>query len=225
MYALIAACTLFIGIHLFVSGTPLRDRVVGAIGEGPYRGVFSLASAGALLWMGLAYRTAEYVPLWTAPAGLRHLTALLMLLALYLVVAGLATRNPTAVGQAIDAATPATGIIRVTRHPFLWGVALWAVAHLLVNGHLAALLLFGSLLLLALVGPHLIDAKLRRRAKEPWLRLADATSWVPFAAIARGRNRLVLSELTWWQPALAIAIYLAILLWAHELVFGLAPLG
>jgi uncharacterized membrane protein len=225
MYPLIAACTLFVGIHLFVSGTPLRARIVLAIGEKAYQGAFSLASAGALIWMALAYRTAEYVPLWAAPAGMRHAAALLMLVAVYLAVAGLATRNPTSVGQTIDTAEPAHGIIRVTRHPFLWGVALWAVAHLLANGHLAALMLFGSLLLLALAGPHLIDAKLRRRAPAPWLRLADATSWLPFLAIAQGRNRLALGELTWWQPALAAAIYLVILLWAHRFVFGLAPLG
>ena len=225
MYSLIAACALFVGIHLFVSGTPFRGRLVAAMGEKAYQGLFSLASAGSLIWMGLAYGGADYVPLWDLGTGARHGASLLMLVAFYLVVAGLASPNPTSVGQKIDSTEPARGITRVTRHPFLWGVALWGVAHLLANGHLAALMLFGSLLALALIGPQLIDAKLRRRAPDAWHRLAEATSWVPFAAIVTGRNRLVLRELTWWQPLLAVALYLVTLLWAHQFVFGLSPLG
>jgi uncharacterized membrane protein len=225
MYSLIAACALFVGIHIFISGTPLRGRLVAAIGEKAYQGLFSLASAGALIWMGFAYRSADYVPLWDLGIGVHHVAALLMLIAIYLAVAGLATPNPTSVGQQIDTDEPARGITRVTRHPFLWGVALWGAAHLLASGHLAGLMLFGSLLALALIGPQLIDAKLRRRAPEAWHRLAEATSWLPFAAIVGKRNRLVLKELTWWQPLLAVAIYLVILLWAHGFVFGLSPLG
>jgi uncharacterized membrane protein len=226
MLSLAAACAAFIGIHVLVSGTPLRGRLVAAIGEGPYRGLFSLASAAALIWMGFAYGRAAHVPLWDLGSGARHLAAALMLVAVYLVVAGLATRNPTAVGQKIAGAEtePARGVIRITRHPFLWGVALWGIAHLLANGHLAGLLLFGSLTLLALVGPHLIDAKLRARAPDAWRRLAEKTSWLPFAAIAQGRNRLAWRELGWWQPLLALALYLVLLLWLHELAFGLAPL-
>lgn len=225
MIPLAAACVLFVGIHVFVSGTTLRDRIVGAIGEGPYRGVFSLASAGALLWIGLAYRTAEHVDLWSLGTGARHGAAVLMFVALLLVILGQTQGNPTSVGQKIDAAEPARGITRITRHPFLWGVAVWSVAHLLANGHLAALLLFGSLLVLALVGPFLIDGKLRRRAPADFGRLAAVTSWVPFAAILGGRNRLVLAEFRWWQVPLTVAVYVVILLWAHGWVFGLSPLG
>ncbi|MEQ9643096.1 MAG: NnrU family protein [Alphaproteobacteria bacterium] len=225
MFSLIAACTLFVGIHIFVSGSPLRGRLVAVVGERIYQGGFSLASAGALIWMALAYRTADYVPLWTAPAGLRHLAALLMLLALVLVVAGLSAPNPTSAGQRIDADNPARGMTRVTRHPFLNGVAIWGLAHLMVNGHLAALMLFGSLTVLAIAGPHLIDAKLKARAPQAWLKLADATSWLPFVAILQKRNRLVLGEIGWWRPLLALAIWALLLFWAHGFIFGLDPLA
>ena len=80
MLSLIAACTVFVGIHIFVSGSPLRGRLVGVIGERAYQGAFSIASLGSLVWMAMAYNGADYVPLWTAPVGLRHLVALLMLI-------------------------------------------------------------------------------------------------------------------------------------------------
>lgn len=225
MIALICACTLFVGIHIVVSGSPLRGRIVAMTGERIYQAGFSIVSAGALVWMALAYRTADYVPLWTAPVGLRHLTALLMLVALFFAVVGLTSKNPTSAGQKIDPDHPARGITRVTRHPFLVGVAIWGIAHLLVNGHLAALMLFGSLTILAIAGPQLIDAKLRARAPQAWLRLADATSRLPFVAILQRRNRLSLGEIGWWRPLLALAIWAALIFWAHGFIFGLEPLA
>ena len=79
-------------------------------------------------------------------------------------------------------------MLRITRHPFLWGVALWAAGHLMVNGDLASLILFGSLLVLAVFGTGSIDAKRRRALGEKWDAFAAKTSAVPFAAIAAGRQ-------------------------------------
>jgi len=118
----------------------------------------------------------------------------------------------------------ARGIVRITRHPFLWGVALWALVHLIVNGDLASFILFGSLLLLALGGTVAIDAKRRRKFAGGWAQFAQTTSSVPFAAILSGRNSMVsalgeigicaaarrrprlradslLSRATFWRPA------------------------
>jgi uncharacterized membrane protein len=110
------------------------------------------------------------------------------------------------VGQGPEAAR---GIVRITRHPFLWGVALWALVHLIVNGDLASLIFFGSLLVLAVVGTLSIDAKRRRSFGEQWSRFANVTSDVPFAAIAAGRNRLgpALAEIGLWRPLAAILVY------------------
>jgi uncharacterized membrane protein len=105
----------------------------------------------------------------------------------------------------------ARGIVRITRHPFLWGVALWALVHLIVNGDLAAFILFGSLLVLALVGTVSIDAKRRRAFGEQWTQFAGVTSNIPFAAVVTGRNRLgpALREIGLWRPLAAIAVYVA----------------
>lgn len=222
MTSLVAATLLFLGIHILVSGTALRGRIVAALGEKPYLGLFSLASLGSIVWMVLAYRGADLVILWWLGAAARHAAYLLMLVAIYLVVAGLTTPNPTAAGgdKLLEGAPAAPGIMKVTRHPFLWGVAVWALAHLLVNGDLASLIFFGGFGLLALIGPQLIDAKLAARKAEGWRRYAAATSWLPFLAMAQGRVSLNFAELGWWRFALALTVYVAFLLWLHDWLIG-----
>jgi len=116
------------------------------------------------------------------------------------------------------------GIVRITRHPFLWGVGLWAFVHLIVNGDVASLIFFGSLLLLALGGTTLIDAKRRRSFGDHWSRFTQATSNVPFTAIATGRNQLgpALREIGILRPVIASAAYVVVLIF-HGRLFG-APL-
>jgi uncharacterized membrane protein len=103
----------------------------------------------------------------------------------------------------------ARGMVRITRHPFLWGVALWAAVHLIVNGFVAPLVLFGSLLTLAVIGTTAIDAKRRRNFKEQWTSFAAVTSNIPFAAIITGRNQLrpALAEIGVWRLLIAIVVY------------------
>jgi uncharacterized membrane protein len=212
---LLLACAFFLLIHFGVSGTRLRDALVARLGEGPYRAMFSLASLIGLLWMGRAYARAPAVELWGPLHGLRPVAFVVVFVGVLFVVVGLASANPTTVGmegRLTRGAEGVRGITRITRHPFLWGVSLWAVVHLTVNGDLASLILFGSLLLLALCGTAVIDAKLHRRLGERWQAFAASTSNVPFAAIASGRNRLgpALREIGLVRPAIAIAVYVLI---------------
>jgi uncharacterized membrane protein len=212
MLNLVAASVYFLLIHFGVSGTRLRDVLVARLGPGPYRGAFALASLLGLAWMIYAFRHAPEVSLWGPLPGLRPAAYGLVLIAFLSVVIGVATPSPTRVGmesQLNQGPDIARGIVRITRHPFLWGVALWALVHLVVNGDLAALILFGSLLVLALGGTASIDAKRRRAFGEQWAQFAAATSNVPFAAIAAGRNRLgaALSEIGAWRPLAALVVY------------------
>ena len=225
MTMLVLAGAVFVGIHVCIAGSRLRDRIVAAMGEGPYLGLFSLLSIGALWWMVHAYRTAPLVPLWDPLPGLRGVALLLMLVAVALVVVGLTTPSPTATGgtAALDRDDAVRGILRVTRHPFLCGVALWAALHLLLNGDAASLALFGALLVLAVIGPPSIDAKRRRAFGARWERFAAQTSIVPFAAIAAGRNRFRFAEIGAWRAALAAAVYVALLL-LHGRLFGVPAL-
>lgn len=212
MLNLIAASAYFLLIHFGVSGTRLRDGLVARLGEGPYRGMFALASVLGLVWMAYAYRHAPAVPTWGLVLGFRPAAYLLVLIAFIFVVIGLATPSPTQVGMESTLTRGpdiARGMVRITRHPFLWGVALWALVHLIVNGDLASLVLFGSLLVLALAGTAVIDAKRRRGCGAGWMQFAAVTSNVPFAAILAGRNRLgpAVAEIGVWRPLVAIAVY------------------
>src|SRR5437899_6534635 len=140
MCNLIAASSYFLLIHFGVSGTRLRDTLVARLGEGPYRGAFALASVIGLVWMIYGYRRAPTVDLWGELLGLRPLAFALVFVAFLFVGIGLATPSPTRVGmesKLAEGTDIVRGIVRVTRHPFLWGVALWALVHLIVNGDLA----------------------------------------------------------------------------------------
>jgi uncharacterized membrane protein len=212
MLSLIAASAYFLLIHFGVSGTRLRAALITRLGAGPYRGAFALASLIGLAWMIYAYRRAPTVPLWGLLLGFRPAAYVLVLIALLFVVIGLATPSPTRVGMESTLSKGpdmARGVVRITRHPFLWGVALWALVHLIVNGDLASLILFSSLLVLALAGTLSIDAKRKRDFGEQWARFASVTSDIPFAAIAAGRNRLApaLVEIGVWRPLAAIVVY------------------
>ncbi len=210
MLDLIAACAYFLLIHFGVSGTRLRDALTAKLGDGPYRGLFSLASLIGIGWVIYAYRRAPLIPTWGLLLQCRTAANVLVFIAFLFMVIGVMTPSPTSVGMEsrLDPEM-ARGMLRITRHPFLWGVALWAATHLIVNGQLAALILFGTFLVLAIGGPASIDAKRRRKFPDKWPQFAAATSRIPFAAIARGGNRLApaLAEIGPWRIITAIVLY------------------
>lgn len=228
MTSLIAAAVFFVLLHLLVSGTALRGVLVGVLKEGPYMGLFSLASLGGLIWLGMAYGQARGTGqvYWDLGAGARHGGMLLMLLAFLLMVPGILTLNPTGVKQegALDKPDAARGILRITRHPFLWGVAVWATGHLLANGDAPSIVLFGALLVLALSGGASIDAKRGKALGARYAAFVARTSNIPFAAILSGKQKLSIGEIGWWRLLLAVVIYAA-LLWGHPYLFGVNPLG
>src|SRR5262249_51508741 len=141
---------------------------------------------------------------WTITPPTRWFQLGLQLVATLFVVVGLTTRNPTSVRQeaSLQDAGVVKGMLRITRHPFLWGTALWAFGHLLVNGDAASIVLFGAILALSLFGTFSIDAKRRRALGKTWDAFASQTSNAPFAAILAGRQRFSLSEIGWWRIAL-----------------------
>ena len=230
MTNLIAAALFFVLLHLFVSGTRLRDALTGRLGQGPYMGLFSLASVGGLIWLGFAYAQgrgeAWNSAYWALTPLTRHVQIGLQLGAMLLIVPGLTTPNPTSVAQegALERPDVVKGMLRITRHPFLWGVAVWAAGHLLVNGDRAAIILFGSMLALALSGTASIDAKRRRALGATYEAFVARTSNVPFAAIIAGRQTLSLAEIGWWRPLLAVAVWAA-LLFGHPFLFGVAAMS
>ncbi|GAA0580729.1 NnrU family protein [Caenispirillum bisanense] len=224
MTSLALACLLFLASHLVVSPSPLRPWLIGRLGQGPYLGIYSLVSLAALVWMGYAYGRAPFVPVWQPPPGMAHLALILVPLAFVLLVLSVATPNPTAgpTGKAL-AEGRATGIIAVTRHPMMWAFSLWAVAHLLANGDLASILLFGTVLVVAQAGMVLLDRRKAREAPEGFARLAATTSRLPFVALAQGRARTSLREIGPLRIVLGLVLAAAAVA-AHPWLFGVSPL-
>ena len=227
MPELALSCAVFLAIHLLIAGTTMRDRVVAVLTEGGYMAAFSLASIAVIVWMCLSFNAAlagDNPQLWYLGEGVKHAGGIVMALAFLMVVPGLLTPNPTSVGQASLAGREdvARGMLRITRHPFLWGVAIWSSFHLLANGDEASAIFFGSFLVLSLAGTASIDAKRKRKSPEEWGRFAALTSNVPFAAILSGRNRLSIGELLTWRQLVAIIVFAGIFL-THHLIFGVSP--
>lgn len=223
--SLLAAAVAWVAVHIGVSGTRLRDRIVAATGEKAFRGLFVLASFALLGWLGWSFGAAGPVRvLWHAPRWLVVLMMLLMLPALHLLVAALSMPNPTSVtgARALDASTPARGLLRVTRHPMLWAFALWGLVHMVVLGTVSAVVLTGAIIVTALAGMPSLDAKYARRRPDRWPAFAAVTSRLPFVAIAQGRNHLVWSEIGWWRPLLAIVLWVALIA-LHPWAFGVDP--
>jgi uncharacterized membrane protein len=222
-----AAAAAFLALHLIVAGTKLRDGLTAAIGEGPYLGLFSLASLGLLVWLVFAYNAAQRgndPVLFDAGQGVRHLGIPVVALAFFIGIQGLFLKNPTRVQMGAAASDPATvnGVLRITRHPFLWGVAIWSGFHLVANGDAASSIFFGTFFVLALLGTISIDAKRQRKLGPAWRAFVDATSNLPFAAAIAGRNRIRVGELFGWRFWVAVVLFVAILFF-HYRLFGVSP--
>lgn len=228
MTMLILAAAVFLGIHLLISGTRVRDGIVSVVGENAYLGLFSLASIGIIVWLVVAYNGAQASGddpvLYTTGVGVMHLGMPIVLLAFLIAVPGLMMPNPTAVrmSEAATKAETVRGILRVTRHPFLWGVAIWSAFHLAVNGDEASVILFGTFFVLSVLGTFSIDAKRRRNLGGAWEGFAAKTSNVPFAAIMAGRNRFEAREYFDWRFIVAIALFTVALI-SHARVIGVSP--
>lgn len=223
MTGLIAAACLFLGIHLLVSGTRLRDVITGTIGEKLYLPLFALASLGAIIWLCVAYNHASAssanMVLFDAGQGFRNIGVGVMALAFALLLPGLLRPSPTSAGQA---GAPIGGVLRITRHPFLCAVMLWSAFHLIGSGTLAGTFFFGTFLVVSAVGTKAIDSKIRRKRPEEWRNIAAETSILPFGAIAAGRNRFVAREYFDWRFTVAVVAFIGMLL-VHTWLFSISP--
>lgn len=219
--ALFLAMLAFVGGHFALSWPPVRARLAAALGEKVFLVAYSVAAVACLVWAVQAYRAAPPVAVWDLGAAGRWIALLLMPLALVSAVVGLTSPSPTAVGgeRVRDLGRAVRGMTTVTRHPFLWGAALWALGHLAANGDAASIVLFGGMLVLALGGMAAIDHKRALRLGEGWRAFAARTSAIPFAAAAAGRVKVDWAGIGWWRPAAGLVAYAA-LAYAHRWVAG-----
>jgi uncharacterized membrane protein len=174
-----AALAAFLGSHAIPARPPIRRRLTAVLGEHAYVALYSLVSIVLLFCLLHTASTAPFVEIWAFDDWQRHVPALLVPAGFALCVAGLFSPNPlslSATRQPFKAERP--GIIALTRHPVLLGLALWAAAHMVPNGDLAHLILFGTFLALAVGGMWIMDKRARRRLGEAeWQRLAGCFGW------------------------------------------------
>ena len=223
-----AAFAFFLALHSLPAGPAIRPRLVRALGETGYLVLYSLVSLLALAWLVVAAGRAPYVELWAFAPWQLWVPNLAMPAACLLVAFGVAAPNPLSFGgrarHKFDPDRP--GIAGVTRHPLLWALALWSGSHLLPNGNLAHVLLFGGFTAFALFGMYAVDTRFKRiLGATEWARLARRTSLVPFAALAGGRWRsagMAIGAGPIMRVLAGAALYL-MLLSLHERVIGVAP--
>jgi uncharacterized membrane protein len=130
---MILGLILFLGVHTLTTRREPRAQIIGAVGEGSYKIGYTLLSVAGLAlvtWGFSRYRATGWIDVWNPPIALRHITVALMLPAVILVVASYIRGR----------------IYTTLKHPMLTGVKLWAAAHLLANGDLGSIILFGSFL-------------------------------------------------------------------------------
>jgi uncharacterized membrane protein len=222
LLSLVIAGVAFCGSHILLSSTRLRGSLRDQLGERGFLAVYSLTSLVIFAWFVAAYSAAPMMVLWPRQRWAALVPVSVMPFAAILLVAGYSTRNPTAVGmeRSARADDPAPGLLRVTRHPVLWAIGLWASSHVIANGDLSSLVFFGLLAALALGGTVLIDRKKQLALGSNWSRLAEVTSNLPFAALVAGRTGLRWRDIGPLRIAAGLLLY-AVLYLAHPIITGL----
>lgn len=188
--AVAVAAIAFVGGHFLLSH-PLRKRLVGAMGEAGFQGVYSLIAILTFGWMVFAFcKAPATAPLWPVGDGLWVLVSAIMLIAAILLMGSL-IRNPALPTGGRPGAFPDTalGVYAVTRHPMMWAFALWGLCHIAVFPVAKNIVLATAIVVLALVGAALQDRKKQQLQPDQWPVWESKTSYLPFAAIIAGRAR------------------------------------
>jgi uncharacterized membrane protein len=189
---LILGLVLFLGVHAVrIVADGWRTRTIARIGEQPWKGAYtlvSLAGFGLIIW-GFGQARLDPVLIWQPPLPMRHIAALLMLVAFVFLAAS---------------KVPGNDIKARLQHPMLIGTKVWALAHLLANGRLADLVLFGSFLVWAILCFR--AARQRDRANPP--------AALPTSTAATGLTVVA-----------GVVVWAVFAFWAHVKLFGVSPLG
>ncbi len=191
LLVMILGLILFLGIHTLTTQRDLRARFVASMGEGGYKifyALVSLAGLALIAWGFAEYRATGWIDVWNPPKAFKHITAALMLPAVILVVASYVRGR----------------IYTTLKHPMLTGIKLWAAAHLLANGDLGSIILFGSFLVWAVFDR--ISLKRRPDAGAP-----------PIPVGGPGNDLIAI--------AVGVVVYLALAFAFHPVVIGVPVFG
>jgi uncharacterized membrane protein len=188
---LILGLAVFIGAHVFITMRGERAAAIARLGEWPYKGLIALVSLVGIILIGYGfgwYRAAGMINVWSPPSFTRHVTALLVWPAIIFVVAAYIRGD----------------IARILKHPMLVGTKLWALAHLISNGDLGSIILFGSIL-----GWAVFDRITLKRRSDP------GAPPIPYG----GRRNDIIAVVV------GTLLYLALGFWFHPYVIGVPAFG
>ncbi len=188
MTLLIVGIIVFLGIHTLPSISGLRERLIGRLGETGYRVLFSLLSIAGFVLLVYGFAHAPLIQVWSPPDWTRWVAIVLMLPAFIFLVAAYVP------GQ----------IKAKLKHPFLVAIKTWALAHLIANGDLASMVLFGSFLAYA------VYDRITLKRRQP-------TSLIGVSGSGSPRNDLI-------AIVLGVVLYVVFLVWLHPLLIGTTPL-
>jgi uncharacterized membrane protein len=224
MWNLALACAFFLCIHLMISGTVLKDQLIAGIGALAYYALFTLFSIVGLIWICFAYAFAVNDPLnvhiWDAPLFLKIVALVGNFIAFQLIVVGVLSTSPTNLLATRKLPEHAVhGVIRISRHPILAGIGLWAAMHILCDGNVASWVFFGSILGLCALGANNIDRKRVVTMGDAYLSIKKRTSIIPFVAVIEGRTAFAAEELGAAKMLLAASLF-SVFAVLHELLFN-----
>ena len=188
MTLLILGIIVFLGVHLLPTFPDMRDRLIGRLGESGYRAMFSTLSMLGFVLIVWGFARAPVIQVWSPPNWARYVAMVLMVPVFILLVAAYV---PGEIKAKVE-------------HPFLVAIKTWALAHLIANGDLAAIILFGSFLAYAVFD----RITLERRPE---------TDLVTVAETGPARNDLI-------AVVGGLILYVVFLVWLHPLLIGTSPL-
>jgi uncharacterized membrane protein len=188
MTLLILGIIVFLGVHLLPTFPDMRDRLIGRLGENGYRAMFSTLSMLGFVLIVWGFARAPVIQVWSPPNWTRYVAMVLMVPVFILLVAAYV---PGEIKAKVE-------------HPFLVAIKTWALAHLIANGDLSAIILFGSFLAYAVFD----RITLKRRPE---------TGLVTVAETGPARNDLI-------AAVGGLILYVVFLVWLHPLLIGTSPL-
>jgi uncharacterized membrane protein len=217
----------FLASHLIISSSAVRPRLIGAVGEQPYRGIYSLVAAATLGPLIYEFARNKHAGplLWNMRAvnPIRWLAWILMLAALILFVGSFINPNPGGMGPSAGASEP-RGILKITRHPSFVAFSLFGIAHMLMNGWASDVIFFGLFPALGVIGGMHQDQRKIRDLGDRYREFLAKTSFVPFAALLGGRVQWTRGDMPWAAIAAGVVLTVAIVA-LHPTIFGGNPLG
>lgn len=217
----------FLASHLIISSSAVRSRLIGVVGEQPYRGIYSIvafATLGPLIYEFARNKHAGPL-LWylRAVAPIRWLAWILMLAALILFVGSFITPNPAGIGAPAGRTEP-RGLLKITRHPGLVGFVLFGIAHMMMNGWAGDVIFFGMFPALGIIGGIHQDQRKIGELGDRYREFLAKTSFVPFAALLGGRIRWASGDMPWAAIGAGVVLTVGIVA-LHPTIFGGNPLG